>query len=154
MNALERAVLLLVVAGLLAALIAIVRWWTQRRLRALREVSADTLLRSLAVEPDGRPIVVAFSAPGCAVCRTAQRPALQTLQGKSSHDPRVITIDVSQQPEAAATFGVLTVPSTVVLTPRGQVLTANHGFAAADVLLEQVTLAANYRRVSRSTVTE
>jgi len=142
MTSIERIVLLLIIAATFAALVVIVRWWTRRRLRALQEVSADTLLRSLAVEPDGRPIVVAFSAPGCAVCRTAQRPALQALQSKSSHDPRVIAVDISQQPSAAATFGVLTVPSTVVLTPRGQVLTANHGFAAADVLLEQVRLAA------------
>ena len=133
--------MLLLVAAMLAALVIAARWWTRRRLRALQKVSADTLLHSLAVEPDGRPIVVAFSAPGCAVCRTAQRPALQALQSKSSHDPRVIAIDISQQPSAATTFGILTVPSTVVLTPRGQVLTANHGFAAADVLLDQVNLA-------------
>jgi thioredoxin-like negative regulator of GroEL len=141
MTAIERIAILLIAAATLAALVALVRWWTGRRLRRLQAVSADTLLRSLAVEPDGRPIVVAFSAPGCAVCRTAQRPALQVLQSKSSHDPRVIAVDVSQQPSAAEAFGVLTVPSTVVLTPRGQVLTANHGFAAADVLLEQVNLA-------------
>lgn len=142
MTPIERVAILLIAAATLAALVALVRWWTERRLRRLQAVSADTLLRSLAVEPDGRPIVVAFSAPGCAVCRTAQRPALQVLQSKSSHDPRVIAVDVSQQPSAAEAFGVLTVPSTVVLTPRGQVLTANHGFAAADILLKQVNLAA------------
>ncbi|HEX5418058.1 MAG TPA: thioredoxin family protein [Chloroflexota bacterium] len=141
MNVLERVALLLLVAVAVAVVVALAGWVARRRLRTLQEVSPDTLLRSLAVEPDGRPIVVAFSAPGCAVCRTAQRPALQALQRTSSHDPRVISIDLSQQPAAASTFGVLTVPSTVVLTPRGRVLTANHGFAPADLLLEQVNLA-------------
>lgn len=138
----ERVVILIVLAVVLAVLIAGTRWWLRRRLRTLRRASASAVLETLAVTPDERPIVVAFSSPGCAVCRTAQRPALRVLQEISPEQPRVISIDVSLSPRVAEVFGVLTVPSTVVLTPRGQVLTANHGFAEAETLREQVRLAA------------
>lgn len=142
MTPLDRIVVLIALALVVAAVIAAVRAWNRARLRQLQGVSAETFWDALGVESDGRPVVVAFSSPGCAVCRTAQRPALRALREKSAHDPRVVAVDVSERPDLASTFGVLTVPSTVVLSPRGRVVTANHGFAPAGLLTEQVGRAA------------
>ena len=51
---------------------------------------------------------------------------------------RVIKVDAARQPEVARAFGVLTVPSTIVLAPTGQVVAVNQGFAPSKRLVEQL----------------
>jgi thioredoxin-like negative regulator of GroEL len=51
---------------------------------------------------------------------------------------RVIKVDAARQPQVARAFGVLTVPSTVVLAPSGNVVAVNHGFAPTGRLVEQL----------------
>jgi thioredoxin 1 len=50
-------------------------------------------------------------------------------------------VDASAQPSVAQTFGVLTVPTTVVLDARGRPVAVNHGFTPADRLASQVRAA-------------
>jgi thiol-disulfide isomerase/thioredoxin len=96
----------------------------------------------LSSQPDGRPTVVAFSTPACAVCRSAQTPALQALEQQlGGAAVRILKVDAARQPDVADAFGVLTVPTTVVLTPSGRVATTNNGFAPLDRLAEQVQAA-------------
>ena len=111
-----------------------------RRLEGLRRLSAESLWEVLGTGPDGRPAVIAFSAPGCAACRTAQKPALTALQERAGNGVRVIEVDVVEQPRVARVFGILTVPATAVLDPSGAVLAANQGFATADRLAAQLGL--------------
>ena len=116
-----------------------VRFWTHRRLAQLKASSVAPLWRALGVEPDGRPTVIAFSTPSCAACHTAQDPALQVVvRTLGPGAVRLIKIDLVEQPNAASTFGILTVPATVVLTAAGRVATANHGFASAERLIAQL----------------
>jgi len=138
----ERLALLFVIGLILIAVVWCSRWWARRRLGTLQRASAETLWRALEVVPDGRPVVVAFSSPSCAACRTTQYPVLRALEQKSTPAPRIIAVDVSKKPAAADAFGVLTVPSTVVMSSVGRVMAANHGFAPVDLLAEQVRLAA------------
>jgi thioredoxin-like negative regulator of GroEL len=51
---------------------------------------------------------------------------------------RVIRIDASRQPHVARAFGVVTVPSTVILEPAGRVVAINQGFAPSTRLIEQL----------------
>src|SRR5205807_2603104 len=81
----------------------------------------DYLWAVLRAEPDGRPTVVSFSTPSCAACKSSQGPALVALKAKLGGSLRVILVDASERPEVASTFGVLTVPATVVLDSRGGV---------------------------------
>ena len=111
-----------------------------RRLEGLRRLSAESLWEVLGTGPDGRPAVIAFSAPGCAACRTAQKPALTALRERAGNGVRVIEVDVVEQPRVARVFGILTVPATAVLDPSGAVLAANQGFATADRLAAQLGL--------------
>ena len=124
----------------MVALVAASRLLAGRRLEGVRLLSSESLWEVLGTGPDGRPTVVAFSAPGCAACRTAQKPALTALQERAGNGVRVIEVDVVEQPRVARVFGVLTVPSTAVLDPSGAVLAANQGFATADRLATQVGL--------------
>jgi len=122
------------------ALVAAGRVLAGRRLEGLRRLSGESLWEVLGTGPDGRPAVIAFSAPGCAACRTAQKPALTALRERAGNGVRVIEVDVVEQPRVARVFGILTVPATAVLDPSGAVLAANQGFATADRLAAQLGL--------------
>ena len=137
----DRIIIVAALVVIVVAAVAVTRWRTRRRFEKLQEQAAPALLETLGVEPDGRAIVVAFSSPGCAACHTAQAPALRALESTFSELVRVVPIDLSRRPEVADTFGILTVPATVVLGNQGQVLAANHGFAPLPRLTEQVQLA-------------
>ena len=137
---LERALILAALAAMLPALVLSGRRLAGRRFERTRTGSADALWESLGTVPDGRPTVVAFSTPACAVCRAAQKPALAALQQRSKNGVRVIQVDAAEQPQVARAFGVLTVPATVVLDQSGVVLAANQGFATTDRLAAQLGL--------------
>jgi thiol-disulfide isomerase/thioredoxin len=97
----------------------------------------------LGVEPDGRRTVIAFSTPSCATCHQAQAPAIDRVQETLGSDAlRVIKVDAARQPHIAKAFGVLTVPSTVVIKASGnEVVALNQGFASSNQLAEQLSKA-------------
>ena len=140
--AVDRLIILAAFVALVLVAVAVGRLWAQRRLRQLQSCSPLTLWNALGTDPDGRPTVVAFSTPGCAVCRTTQTPALQALEQRLGDAAvRVVPVDAAERPDVASAFGVLTVPTTVVLAPSGQVAHANHGFAPVERLIQQVATA-------------
>lgn len=139
--AIERLALLLALAAGLAVLVVVTRWWARGREMRLRSDGVDPLWRALGAEPDGRPAVVAFSTPSCGVCRSAQAPALAALERRlGAGQVRVLRVDAAEHTEVARAFGVLTVPSTVVLGSGG-VAAVNHGFAPVERLANQVAAA-------------
>ena len=109
--------------SLVAAVLA-VSWaglaWRSWRFR--RRTAADLLVNS-------RPLVLAFSTPDCVPCKTIQKPALEELQRRYQDRVNIREVDALAQPELAGRFGILTVPSTVVVGARGDVLAINHGAA-------------------------
>jgi thioredoxin-like negative regulator of GroEL len=138
----DRAVILggFIVAVALATIV--VRWWVRDRDRRREAAPSDALWDALEARPDGRPTIVAFSTPSCAVCKSAQAPALNALVDRlGPRSVRVIQVDAAERPHVAAAFGILTVPTTVVLANNGQVATTNNGFAPLDRLAQQVQLA-------------
>ena len=136
---LERAIVLAVAAAALVAIILAARWWSRRGVVALRRAPADGLWTALGASPDGRPSLVVFSTPSCTVCRTAQYPAVATVEATFGSALRVLRVDLSRQPAAAAAFKVLTAPSTALLTGDGRVGSFNHGFAPAEQLSAQLS---------------
>lgn len=134
----ERFLVLSAVAVLVSALVVGGRLLAARRLRRLRALPPGALWRLLGLAPDGRPAVVAFSTPGCAACRTAQRPALAALEELAQGRVRVVHVDAAERPDAAEAFGVMTVPATVVLDAGGAVLAANQGFTTTERLAAQL----------------
>jgi thioredoxin-like negative regulator of GroEL len=134
----DRLLVLVALGALVTALIEGARLLAAQRLRSLRARPVTELWRALGEAPDGRPTVVAFSTPGCAVCRTAQDPALAALADRTGGRVRVVQVDAARRPEVARAFGVLTAPTTVVLGADGSVAAANHGFATTERLAEQL----------------
>jgi len=133
----ERLAIVVLVAVALAVTVVVGRRWNASRVATL--TSAAPLWEALGETPDGRRAVVAFSTPSCAACHTAQAPAIQLAEQQlGASSVRVIRVDASRQPEVARAFGVLTVPSTVVLEPAGRVVAVNQGFAPSRRLIEQL----------------
>jgi thioredoxin 1 len=64
-----------------------------------------------------RPVVVDFWAPWCGPCR-AIAPALEELSGETER-VEFVKLDIDENPETAARFGVLSIP-TVILFDGGE----------------------------------
>src|SRR5437016_11338965 len=128
----ERALILAIVVVAVSATAILARWWLGRGLAGLRTIQAEGLWTALGTLPDGRPLLVVFSTPSCTVCRTAQYPAVETVEATYGSALRVFRVDLSRQPAAAASFRVLTAASTALLAGDGRVRTCNPGFAPAE----------------------
>jgi hypothetical protein len=131
----ERTLILLAVAGGIALLIAAGRALVAARRR--RALAAAPFALTGDVGEAGPVRVLAFSTPQCQQCRLLQKPALAEVAAQTEQ-VEILSIDALEQPELAERYGILTVPSTVVLAPNGRASAVNYGFAPARVLLEQI----------------
>ena len=80
------------------------------------------------------PVLVEFWAARCVPCRRLA-PELATIARESGSSARVFTVDVDQEPEAAARFGVHAVPA-ILLFVDGIEYTRRYGVLSADALRE------------------
>ena len=131
---LERFLILL--AGIAIAAIACFVWnaWQRRRLAAVATHAAPAEVLSLV---DGtRPAILYFTTPECAQCRFQQAPILSQLTAKV--DVAVHKLDAVEQETLARFYGIMTVPTTVVLDPQLRPVAVNHGIAPLPKLLAQV----------------
>ncbi|HSL28215.1 MAG TPA: thioredoxin family protein [Anaerolineales bacterium] len=107
--------------------------WNQRLLlRARNQVL--TLFRKL---PE-KPVLVYFTTPDCAPCKTIQRPAINQVAKLLGENLEVVEINAYERPDLAKTWGVMSVPTTFVLDARGEARYVNNGLARAEKLLEQI----------------
>jgi thiol-disulfide isomerase/thioredoxin len=137
----ERVVLLVLVTAGVAVGIALARALARRRRRTLLAQPEGALLERLGTSVDGRATLVAFSTPSCAACHTAQAPAVAEVEQEvGAGRLRVVHVDAAHQPDLASAFGIMTVPSTVVLDPAGRVAAVNHGFASSRQLVRQLPI--------------
>lgn len=84
------------------------------------------------------PGILYFWSPSCTVCRTAQKPILDKLMDETSVEQvQIAAVDVTQQPELASRYRVLTVPTTVVIDRQGKIRHVNNGLATLEKLLRQ-----------------
>ena len=132
----ERIIILIVLAVLIAAGWATIRLWSAWKLRRLR---AAAPLVDLA--PSGRPAVIAFSTPSCAECRIRQAPALSRLAAALGDQVTVRSLSALEHPDLVQKIGILTVPATVVLDSAGRVRHLNLGYASDMRLREQLASA-------------
>lgn len=111
---------------------------------AYRVLNQIILLRARSRHPAGgvvyqdKPVLLYFTTPTCAPCKTLQRPAIRQLQQAVGNRLEVIEIDASAEPEVASQWGVLSVPTTFVIDPSGKPRHVNHGVASAEKLLRQI----------------
>jgi thiol-disulfide isomerase/thioredoxin len=108
-----------------------------------RIISGATLRRARARVPGldrlrpGVPVLLYFTTPTCAPCKTVQRPAIQRLQERIGERLEVVEVDAASRPEIASQWGVLSVPTTFVIDAQGNPRYVNHGVAPLDKLQRQ-----------------
>jgi thioredoxin 1 len=127
----------LIAAALIVVAAAVYVAWRaygRRRLSAAAEQSAPAEVRELV---DGtRPSVLYFSTAECAQCRLQQAPILGQLAARV--DVAVHKVDAIEQEALARFYGILTVPTTVVLDAELRPVAINHGVTGLPKLLAQV----------------
>jgi thioredoxin 1 len=129
----ERLTLLLILALLAVLIYAVLRRWQVSRAR--RTAISDPLVHGLR---PGVPAILYFSSPTCAPCHTQQRPALQRLLAELGDRVQVIEVNALEQRDVADRWGVLSVPTTVVLDWQGRPRAVNNGVTGPDTLRRQL----------------
>lgn len=109
-------------------------WLINQRLLVRARNNVFTLFNTLP----NKPVLVYFTTPDCAPCKTIQRPAINRVSHVLGDQLEVVEIDASERPELAKAWGVMSVPTTFVLDTRGEARFVNNGVARAEKLLEQI----------------
>jgi thiol-disulfide isomerase/thioredoxin len=120
---LEILAALAIAVAIIALGVTLRRQWTLRRVRG---------------DASATPGLLYFTTESCVQCRTRQWPAIQRALTSLGVPIEVRRIDAIEQPELAQRWGVLTVPTTVVLDRSGQALAVNYGVAETPKLVEQL----------------
>lgn len=109
------------------------RWFNTTVLKSVK-------MNSLEIEgiQPGKTVIVFFTTPDCAPCKSMQHPALMRLQQLEGDKVQVIEINAYEKPEIAKNWGVMSVPTTFVLDSSGKPRIVNHGVASTEKLLDQI----------------
>src|ERR1700682_2307480 len=103
------ALLLLGLALIWAAVAAGARYRRWRRVNRMHNPELS----------QGKTTVLFFTGEYCSVCHHRQKPALELVKSSLNGDLRVIEVDAAQEAALTRRFGVLSLPSTVVLAADG-----------------------------------
>ena len=109
-------------------------WLLSQRLLSRAKNNLNSLLNPLP----NKPVIVYFTTPDCAPCKTVQRPALEKLMALLGEKLHVVEIDATERPDLAKTWGVMSVPTTFLLDSRGKARYVNNGVTRAEKLMEQL----------------
>lgn len=124
-------------SGLAVAIIALGvtgYWLLNQRLLVRAKNNIFTLFNQLP----NKPVIVYFTTPDCAPCKTVQRPALNRVSQLLGERLEVVEIDATQRPDLARIWGVMSVPTTFLLDARGEARFVNNGVTRAEKLMEQL----------------
>lgn len=109
-------------------------WLINQRLLVRARSNIFTLFSQLP----NKPVIVYFTTPDCAPCKTVQRPALSRVSQLLGDSLEVVEIDATQRPDLAKQWGVMSVPTTFLLDARGVARYVNNGVTRAEKLMEQL----------------
>ena len=118
----------------------LVYWWVNQRLLVRAQGNLSGLFPTLP----NKPVIVYFTTPDCAPCKTVQRPAIQKVTTLLGENVQVVEIDATEHPDLAKTWGVLSVPTTFLLDAHGEARFVNNGVARAEKLMEQIQSLSDY----------
>ncbi len=129
----ERATILLVVFIVGIGVWQIWRYSQSQRLKQLAQTALPTALAGRL--PPG-PTVLYFTGEHCAQCQLQQTPILTQL--REIVQINLHTIDAVAEQGLASFYGVMTLPTTVLLDGQHTPKVINHGLAPLPQLRQQV----------------
>lgn len=89
-------------------------------------------------ETSAKPALLVFTSPTCAPCKLQQMPIVDRLMVEWEPWIELRIVDVTEQPDIAARFGVWSLPTTIVLDMARRVWAINQGVAGEKKLREQL----------------
>lgn len=101
-------------------------------------VRAGNNIFSLFNQLPNKLVIVYFTTPDCAPCKTIQRPALNQVLSMLGEKLQVVEIDATERPDLAKLWGVMSVPTTFLLDAHGKARYVNNGVARVEKLMEQI----------------
>lgn len=129
----DRIAIVLIAFALVTLLGCGVQMSVRRRAAALTGTDVPVKLRALL--GDAAPGIVYFYGPHCATCRQQAR-VLDAM--RESGAAAIVRVDASVETGLADAYGVMTVPSTVVVDRQLRVRAVNVGFRSVDALQTQL----------------
>jgi thioredoxin-like negative regulator of GroEL len=130
----ERVAILLVVTGVVFVTGTLMR----RSARRKRNAAMDTV--RLQADAMGQARVISFYGPSCDAC-DRQKLVLKELESERQGRLSVELRDAAREYDYARQFGLVIVPTTVVIRPNGAIAGINSGFTARSVLEAQLEAA-------------
>ena len=127
----ERILIAAAIAGL--GLLAYQLFLRAQRRRALRA--------SLDRAATGRAALLVFTSPTCAPCKLQQLPIIDRILVDWRDRIDVEIVDITAEPDVAAQYGVWSLPTTIVLDARREVVAINQGVAHEHKLRAQLASA-------------
>ena len=128
--------ILLLTIGVVLFALGVWAWRIFVAWRLVRLAQADLPMPSQPVGDDERPRLLYFTAEWCAQCKLTQTPILAQLAELTGVP--VQTVDAVAEEALARHFGVMTVPTTVVLDRGRKPVAVNYGLASLQKLQEQI----------------
>jgi thioredoxin 1 len=123
----------------LVVAIVVIAWLAYQGLLLLQRRRAARRSRDRAAT--GRSVLLVFTSPTCAPCKLQQLPIIDRILVDWRDKIEMEIIDVTEQPEAAAQYGVWSLPTTIVLDAQRRVIAINQGVAHEKKLREQLASA-------------
>jgi thioredoxin 1 len=124
----ERILITVGIMGLLTAVVTL-GGFIQRR-------KASTAAQALPTRR--RPTVLYFWSEACTPCKLVQTPALDSLERETSQVD-VVRINAVAQTDLANTWGVMSVPTTILLNREGQPVHINNRAVQLPELKQQLS---------------
>lgn len=134
----ERFALVLVLALVGYGAFCLFRMSQMRRMSQAHQAAAPVMAeRTPAPQGRGMPTLLYFRADSCAVCPTQSRH-LDQLESMWDGPLTIEKIDAERDPDTAGRYGVISLPTTVLIDPQGQVRQINYGLTDARKLSRQL----------------
>jgi thioredoxin-like negative regulator of GroEL len=123
----ERALLFAAVAGGILVIGQALRWFSAKRQTAIANAT------QLPASETHEPRVLLFTGPRCSTCER-QKAIIDAVSSRWPGGLCVDRVDAAENPVEARAFGVMTVPTTVVISADGHIAHVSGGLIRADEL--------------------
>lgn len=128
------------VLGLAIAVVGVawfaLRWYFAWRLARIVQQPPARALDTVADVEGTTPTLLYFTTEECSQCRFQQAPILEKLAAATMLS--IVKINAIESQDLARHYGILTVPSTVLLDAQRKPVAINHGLAHLEKLRTQV----------------